>query len=74
MALGSVGLIFGMPYLMDNMDPETRAEFEEMQKKSPVTGAEGAAASIQNFDLASFLAGKSSDTSSNSGSGAKARR
>lgn len=42
------------------VDPETKAEFEEMQKKSPLTGTEGAASQIQNFDLASWMAGKSS--------------
>ena len=41
------------------MDPETKAEFEEMQKKSPLTGSQGAADKIQNFDLAGFLSGSS---------------
>ncbi|GAB7351327.1 hypothetical protein MBLNU459_g1737t1 [Dothideomycetes sp. NU459] len=59
MGLFSVGMIFGMPYLMENMDPETKAEFEEMQKKSPITGSDGAASQIQNFDLAAWMAGKS---------------
>ncbi|KAK8220628.1 hypothetical protein IWZ01DRAFT_536646 [Phyllosticta capitalensis] len=58
MGLFSLGLIVGMPYLMDNMDEETRAEFEEMQKKSPLASAGNPAAQLQNFDLASFLAGK----------------
>ncbi|EMF15961.1 uncharacterized protein SEPMUDRAFT_139601 [Sphaerulina musiva SO2202] len=57
MGLASVVLIFGMPYLMDNMDPETREEFEEISKKSPLTGSAGAAVQMQNFDLAGFLAG-----------------
>ncbi|KAF1353578.1 hypothetical protein BDV97DRAFT_291335 [Delphinella strobiligena] len=59
MGLFSVVMIFGMPYLMDNMDEETKAEFQEMQTKSPLTGSHGAAAQIQNFDLASWMAGKS---------------
>ncbi|KAF2269002.1 hypothetical protein CC78DRAFT_529620 [Lojkania enalia] len=64
MALFSMVLIFGMPYLMENMDPETRAEFEEMQKKSPLGGGTGnPAQQIQNFDLASWMAGKT-DTGS----------
>ncbi|KAK4967612.1 hypothetical protein LTR28_002426 [Elasticomyces elasticus] len=67
LGLFSVVLIFGMPYLMENMDPETKAEFEEMQKKSPLTGSQGAAAQIQNFDLASWMAGKSAETESSSG-------
>ncbi|KAF2733994.1 hypothetical protein EJ04DRAFT_552940 [Polyplosphaeria fusca] len=59
MALFSMVLIFGMPYLMDNMDPETKAEFEEMQKKSPLSsGAANPAQQLQNFDLASWMAGK----------------
>ncbi|KAK4971895.1 hypothetical protein LTR66_011382 [Elasticomyces elasticus] len=49
------------------LDPETKAEFEEMQKKSPLTGSQGAAAQIQNFDLASWMAGKSAETESSSG-------
>ncbi|USW49452.1 Putative ER membrane protein complex subunit 7 [Septoria linicola] len=66
MGLVSVVLIFGMPYLMDNMDPEAKAEFEEMSAKNPITGGGGAAAQMQNFDLAGFLAG----TSKSSGDGA----
>ncbi|KAF2006174.1 hypothetical protein P154DRAFT_517853 [Amniculicola lignicola CBS 123094] len=59
MALFSMVLIFGMPYLMDNMDDETKAEFEEMQKKSPLTGGSAnPAQSLQNFDLAGWMAGK----------------
>ncbi|KAF1961226.1 hypothetical protein CC80DRAFT_488554 [Byssothecium circinans] len=59
MAVFSMGLVFGMPYLMDSMDPETKAEFEEMQKKSAIGGsASDTAAQIQNFDLASWMAGK----------------
>ncbi|OBT86687.1 hypothetical protein VE02_04629 [Pseudogymnoascus sp. 03VT05] len=53
-------VMFGMPKLMENMDPETRAEFEERQKSSPMNGllngqaAQGGAAS---FDAAAWLAG-----------------
>ncbi|OBT98387.1 hypothetical protein VE01_03127 [Pseudogymnoascus verrucosus] len=53
-------MMFGMPKLMENMDPETRAEFEERQKSSPMNGllngqaAQGGAAS---FDAAAWLAG-----------------
>jgi hypothetical protein len=42
------------------VDPETKAEFEEMSKQSPLTGSSGAASQVQNFDLAGFLAGRSS--------------
>lgn len=86
MALVSVAMIFGMPYLMENskstrylgcgidgwglvmfhianlvttVDEETKKEFDEMSAKSPISGNSGAASSIQNFDLAGFLAGSS---------------
>ncbi|KAF2640465.1 hypothetical protein P280DRAFT_549337 [Massarina eburnea CBS 473.64] len=64
MALVSMVLVVGMPYLMDNMDPDTKAEFEEMQKNSPIKGAATDTASqIQNFDLASWMAGKKESSS-----------
>ncbi|KAI9788888.1 MAG: hypothetical protein M1833_002794, partial [Piccolia ochrophora] len=69
-------LVFGMPYLLDNMDPELRAEFEEQQRKSPLAGvaataaggagAGGGGSSLQNFDIAGWMAGK---TGGASGSG-----
>jgi hypothetical protein len=41
------------------VDPETKAEFEEMQKKGVMgSGNTGTAQQIQNFDLASWMAGK----------------
>lgn len=41
------------------MDPETRAEFEEQQKKSILNSANrGATTSLQNFDMAAWMAGK----------------
>jgi len=42
------------------VDAETKAEFEEMQKSSSLTGSSNAAAQLQNFDFASWLAGGSS--------------
>ncbi|RDW83183.1 hypothetical protein BP5796_04674 [Coleophoma crateriformis] len=53
----SMILVFGMPYLMDNMDPEMREEFEARQKTSPLTGGQAAANPLQNFDAAAWLAG-----------------
>lgn len=61
----ALGFTFGMPKLMENMDPEMRAEYEEMQKKGP-TAAIGKAMSGQGpatsgaggFDLAGYLAGQ----------------
>ncbi|KAH6670037.1 hypothetical protein B0J14DRAFT_597745 [Halenospora varia] len=55
----SMAIVFGMPYLMDNMDPEMRAEFEERQKSGPLGGGQSANA-LQNFDLAAMLAGAGS--------------
>lgn len=42
------------------MDPETRAEFEEQQKKSVLSGGANAANPLQNFDMAAWMAGKTS--------------
>jgi hypothetical protein len=66
MAVVSMGLMFGMPKLMENMDPEMKEEFEEMQKKGVLgSGNTDTAAQIQNFDLAAWMAGKTdSGTSS----------
>ncbi|KAI7162381.1 hypothetical protein KC349_g2061 [Hortaea werneckii] len=74
MALVSGVMIFGMPYLMDNMDPETKAEFEEMQKKGPMTGSQGAGAQMQNFDFAGWMAGKGAGAESGSSGGGSKRR
>jgi ER membrane protein complex subunit 7 len=79
----ALGITFGMPKLMENMDPEMKAEYEQMQKTSPVSGltraiqgqgpASGAAG---GFDLASWMAGaqqqQGSTKSSTSGTDAKA--
>ncbi|KAA8620324.1 repeatdomain containing protein [Pyrenophora tritici-repentis] len=59
MAIVSMGLIFGMPKLMENMDPEMKEEFEEMQKNGVLgSGQTNTAQQLQNFDLASWMAGK----------------
>lgn len=43
----------------DTVDPETKAEFEEMQKNGVMgSGNTQTAQQIQNFDLASWMAGK----------------
>ncbi|KAK3315271.1 hypothetical protein B0H66DRAFT_338919 [Apodospora peruviana] len=62
----SMGIFLGMPYLVDNMDPEMRAEWEERQKTNPMNGIMGAATGqagapnpVGNFDMAAFLAGSS---------------
>lgn len=83
MAVVSMGLMFGMPKLMENsmlpiahynllvrfadiyiVDPEMKEEFEEMQKNGVLgSGTTNTAQQLQNFDLASWMAGKT-DTSS----------
>lgn len=45
------------------VDPEMKAEFEEHQKKSILPGG-GAANPLQNFDMAAWMAGKTSGSSS----------
>lgn len=55
----SMLIVFGMPYIMDNMDPELKAEFEERQKVQP----SAAANPLQNFDAAAWLAGSTSSSS-----------
>jgi hypothetical protein len=60
-----VSLLFHNILTPVSVDPETKAEFEEMQKSNPLTGGAGAsnpAAQLQNFDLASWMAGKTTDT------------
>ncbi|KAF5238583.1 hypothetical protein FAUST_5440 [Fusarium austroamericanum] len=61
MAVVSLGLMVGMPKLMDSMDPELRAEFEEQQKNSALSGVMSGQASgdnpLTNFDMAAYLAG-----------------
>lgn len=74
MAIVSMGLIFGMPKLMENMDPEMKEEFEEMQKNGVLgSGSTNTAQQIQNFDLASWMAGKPNQASAGSGAGSGAR-
>lgn len=74
----SMIVVFGMPYLMDNMDPEMRAEFEEAQKSSPMAGllgGGGAKSGAQGFDAAGWLAGqgKGKDGATGAGAGAVKR-
>ncbi|KAL2127431.1 hypothetical protein VTI74DRAFT_10749 [Chaetomium olivicolor] len=68
LSLVSMGLFFGMPKLVENMDPEMRAEWEERQKENPMNALMGAASGqnanpMGNFDMAAFLAGSSSKKS-----------
>lgn len=74
MAVVALAFTFGMPKLMENMDPEMRAEYEEMHKNSPMGGITramqggGAGGGAENFDLAGFLAGSSKSSGSDRGS------
>jgi len=62
-AMVSMAAVFGMPYLLENMDPEMRADYEESQKAGitgMLTGKSGPDAGgnpVQNFDAAAWLAG-----------------
>lgn len=68
MAGAAALMMFGMPYLLDNMDEETRAEFEERQKSGPMAQIMGTAPgkdgkpkeklALEDFDAAGWLAGK----------------
>lgn len=78
MGVVAMAFTFGMPKLMENMDPEMRAEYEEMQKKGPAGaigramqgGGGGGGGPAEGFDLAGFLAGSQTKTSSsNTGGG-----
>lgn len=75
--IGVVGLAFvmGMPYLLDNMDPETKAEFEAQQKKSILGNAGAGGNPLGDFDMAGWMAGTSKTKSSgNDGGGGAARK
>ncbi|KAK3946201.1 hypothetical protein QBC46DRAFT_369116 [Diplogelasinospora grovesii] len=73
LGLVSMAIFLGMPYLVNNMDPEMRAEWEERQKSNPMnslmgggaSGQPGAANPMANFDMAAFLAGSSSKKDNN---------
>lgn len=61
------------------VDPEMKAEFEEQQKKS-ILGGGGASNPLQDFDMAAWMAGKTSGSSARpqpedeSGAALRARR
>ncbi|KAJ5381052.1 uncharacterized protein N7496_003480 [Penicillium cataractarum] len=57
MAIVALAMTFGMPKLMENMDPEMRAEFEQQSRASPLTGATTNAMTGGGFDLAGWMAG-----------------
>ncbi|KAL4974366.1 hypothetical protein BDW66DRAFT_139961 [Aspergillus desertorum] len=59
LALVALAFTFGVPKLMENMDPEMREEFEKQSRASPIAGAQSAMAGggPANFDLAGWMAG-----------------
>ncbi|KAJ1338156.1 ER membrane protein complex subunit 7 [Microdochium nivale] len=71
MGIVSLAMFIGVPKLIENMDPETRAEFEAQRRENPVAtlmaggtpggggSGGGGAASGANFDVAGFLSGHS---------------
>ncbi|KAA8647551.1 uncharacterized protein ATNIH1004_006245 [Aspergillus tanneri] len=73
MALVAMGFTFGMPKLMENMDPEMRAEFEKQSRSSPISSAtrnamaSGGGAQA-GFDLAGWMAGAAPRTAASQGS------
>lgn len=80
LAIVALAITFGMPKLMENMDPEMKAEYEQMQKKSPVSGltramqGQGPASSAASgFDLAGWMAGAQQQQGSTKTSGADAK-
>ncbi|KAL7623959.1 Homocysteine/cysteine synthase [Parahypoxylon ruwenzoriense] len=62
MGLVSMVLFVGMPKLVENMDPEMRAEWEAQQRKNPMnslmSGPQPGANPMGNFDMAAYLAGQ----------------
>ncbi|KAJ4307114.1 hypothetical protein N0V88_000491 [Collariella sp. IMI 366227] len=79
LSMVSMALFFGMPKLVENMDPETRAEFEERQKENPMNALMGAASGpsanpMGNFDMAAFLAGSSKKADEGNGKGNNKKR
>ncbi|KAK6339461.1 hypothetical protein TWF718_008874 [Orbilia javanica] len=68
-AIVAIGGMTLMPKMVENMDPETRAEFEKQQQNSVLSGSQNNP--LQNFDMAGYLAGSSSKGQPKSGNGSK---
>lgn len=73
LAIVALAFTFGMPKLMENMDPEMKAEYEEMQKKGPtaainraVSGQSPSGGGGAGFDLAGYLAGQKKEGAADS--------
>ncbi|KAL1998017.1 hypothetical protein VTN02DRAFT_199 [Thermoascus thermophilus] len=82
LAVFALAVTFGIPKLMENMDPEMRAEFEKQSRSSPLSNAgrnalTGGPGPGANFDLAGWMAGATSEPTASSDSvsrGAARRR
>ncbi|GAD99451.1 hypothetical protein NFIA_037810 [Paecilomyces variotii No. 5] len=73
LAVFAMVVMFAMPKLMENMDPEMREEFEKQSRGGPLTAASRGAVSggnPANFDLAGWMAGTTSSASAADGSSA----
>jgi len=68
-AIFSFAGMYFIPKLIENMDPELKAEFEQAQKQSFAKDA-GLKNPVEGFDLAGFLSGMGSQKSGGSGGGA----
>ncbi|KAK6352642.1 hypothetical protein TWF730_009460 [Orbilia blumenaviensis] len=68
-AIVAIGGMTLMPKMVENMDPETRAEFEKQQQNSVLSGGQNNP--LQSFDMAGYLAGSSSKPQPKSGNGSK---
>ncbi|KAM3543985.1 hypothetical protein ARSEF1564_003094 [Beauveria bassiana] len=74
MGLVSMVIFIGMPKLVENMDEETRAEWEASQKENPMNsllggGGQQPGSALGNFDMAAYLAGSKKKESGASGGG-----
>ncbi|KAM3456158.1 hypothetical protein NHJ6243_008306 [Beauveria neobassiana] len=69
----SMVIFIGMPKLVENMDEETRAEWEASQKENPMNsllggGGQQPGSALGNFDMAAYLAGSKKKESGGDGS------
>ncbi|EJP63575.1 uncharacterized protein BBA_07501 [Beauveria bassiana ARSEF 2860] len=73
----SMVIFIGMPKLVENMDEETRAEWEASQKENPMNsllggGGQQPGSALGNFDMAAYLAGSKKKESGGGGGGGDA--
>ncbi|KAK6347062.1 hypothetical protein TWF696_007142 [Orbilia brochopaga] len=71
-AIVAIGAMTLMPKMVENMDPETRAEFEKQQQSSVLANPQNNP--LQGFDMASYLAGSSSKKPSSPAAGGSKRK